>query len=85
MHTFDDIYETLTGLRTGEDAVPGVEELYAPGSLWLSLEEEAYRLRLRLEDRLGPEDPDLLALLQLWEVLTKETSRRCFHLARRVP
>lgn len=81
MYSFDDIYETVVGLRTEEGAVPGVEELYAPGSLWLSLEEEAYRLRLKLEARLGPEDPDLLALLEIQELLAKETARRCFHQA----
>ena len=81
MYTFDDVYETIVGLRTEEGAVPDVEELYAPGSLWLSLEEEAYRLRLKLEARLGPEDEDLLALLEIQEILAKETARRCFHLA----
>jgi len=78
MYTFDDIYETIVGLRTEKGAVPGVKELFAPGSFWLALEEEAYRLRLKLEDRLGTEDTDLLALLEIREILTKEIARRCF-------
>ena len=80
MYTFDDIYETIVGLRTKEGAVPGVKELFAPGSCWLALEEEAYRLRLKLEDRLGTEDADLLAMLEIREILTKEIARRCFDL-----
>lgn len=50
------IYGTLYGLYLPEDEVPGVENLFAPGSVYENVENEAYRLRQQLEDRLNTED-----------------------------
>lgn len=50
------VYSTLYGLCLPEVEVPGVENLFAPGSVYENVEDEAYRLRQQLEDRLNTED-----------------------------
>lgn len=57
-YTFDDIYYTLLGEQEGPYAVPGVENIYAPGRECDRLYAGIIAARERLQARLGTPDED---------------------------
>ena len=84
MQDFDAFYESLLGLRTGEAALPGVENAFAPGSL---CDREYGRMResyLRICERLhaGEEDTDLEDLVAAMEAIQRALCRRIYEIHR---
>ena len=54
----EEVYETLNGNMLPETAVPGVENLFVPGSACEVLYSQVYDAERRLEKRLGVEPYD---------------------------
>ena len=78
MLDFDDIYETMLGLRIPEACVPGVADDFSEGSL---CQREYDRMRgayERLCSRLGAgdEDPDLNTMVDALEAIQRELCER---------
>lgn len=80
MDYIDDIYLSLQGLLTDDEKVPGVENLWVPGSFC----DQQYNLMLeasnRLCDRLGAgeEDPDVTAMIDALLRIQQELCRHMF-------
>lgn len=57
----EEVYATLNGNMLPETAIPGVENLFAPGTVCEALYDEVYDAQRRLEQRLGvdPYDDDV--------------------------
>ena len=80
MLDFDDIYESMLGLRLPEACVPGVEDAFSEGSL---CQREYDRMRSayeRLCTRLGAgdEDPDLNTMVNALEAIQQELCERMY-------
>ena len=80
MDYIDDIYLSLQGLLTDDEKVPGVENLWTPGSFC----DHQYNLMLeasgRLCDRLGvaDEDADVEAMINALLRIQQELCRQMF-------
>ena len=74
-HFVDQIYDTLHGHLTDDACVPGVENLFAEGSLCDRMYEEIHAAYSRLLHRLGAnnEDSDLETIINAFLVICKET------------
>ena len=76
---FDDVYETLIGVRTLGHSVPGVENVFAPGAYCQQRYEEMLQYRERLWQRLdSPEDEDVEHILSAMESIQREVCRKLF-------
>lgn len=80
MPNFEDIYETMLGLRIPEACVPGVEDAFSEGGL---CQREYDRMRsayARLCSRLGAgdEDPDLNTMVDAMEAIQRDLCQRIY-------
>ena len=80
MTTFDDIYYSLLGEYTPENALPWVENAFCSGSLCDRALARIWDARQRLALRLGcdVDDPDLLDILYACEDIRRELCRRMY-------
>ena len=77
--TFDDIYQTLIGVRTLGYAVPGVENAFAPDGYCQRQYENMNVYRERLWERLNsPDDEDVEHILMAMEAIQQELCRKIF-------
>ena len=78
------VYRTVAGYVTGTDALPGVENAFAPGALCEQLYDEMYDA---LATRFDPDDdgdaPVLEGILNDMDAIQKELCFRMFRLGMR--
>lgn len=81
MNNFEDIYETLIGLREPEAAVPGVESIAVKGTRYSEAWQELMDARIRLAERFGIdfEDADLERIMDAVAVIEREAACAIFH------
>ncbi len=82
MEKFNDIYETMLGLREPEAQVPWVENAFEEGGICAREYEDMRAAYGRICERLGAaeEDPDLEAMVTALERIQKELCRRMLQL-----
>ena len=82
MNNFEDIYETLIGLREPEAAAPGVECIALEGTPYANAWQELMDARMRLAKRFGIEfeDEDLERIMEAVAVIEREAALAVFRL-----
>ena len=85
MQDFDAFYESLLGLRTGDAALPGVENAFRQGSSCDLEYEQILQARQRLYQRLGveEEDEDMEIIFNSFLRIQNEIAEIMFHLGMR--
>ncbi len=80
MSNFEDIYETMLGLREEGFQVPGVENAFSDGSLCAESYEKMRSAYARICFRLGvqDEDPDLETIVSAMEAIQRDLCRRIY-------
>ena len=84
MNNFEEnVYETLIGVRSGNNRVPGVENAFAPGEYCDRMYLQMHEYRERLWARLGSqEDEDLEHLIMALESIQHTLCLQMFRLGR---
>ncbi len=82
MSQFEDIYETMLGLRILQACVPGVENAFAEGTLCDRAYEDMRRAYERLCMRLGvtDNDKDLDDMVYAMEAIQQDLCRRMYEM-----
>lgn len=81
--SFEDIYETVNGMREKEYCVPWIEDAFAEGKVCDKRYEEMRQAYLRICDRLGvgDEDEDLNTIIRCMESIQKEIAKDIYKLS----
>lgn len=84
MDEFDDIYDTLMGELLPEAAIPGVPNLFAPGSECDRAYAAALDAYYRLLDRLGRQndDPDVEIIFNAFLQICRTVGREIYRLGK---
>ena len=81
MYKFEEVYETLVGLRDKMARVPGVEDISAEGTPFAKAYQNLWDSRISLGKRFGVdfEDQDLERIMHAVQEIEKEIARHMYH------